>query len=484
MSGSSRRERPRTPTSAPPAAAAWEVGSGAHEAAHLDLLLRDVPDGIDVDRIRDEWRAARGYRPLEARGLPDPPWSRRGYEHEGQSAWEVLRGLEPGRRGPMAAYVHVPFCDVRCPFCDCYSVASPRARRSPREAAFVAALLDDIAAWGALPCVRDRPVTTIHFGGGTPNHLEERDLDRILCALRDTLGTHAKTEWALESTSRILGRRHLEWLLERGFRRLHVGVQTLENPVRRVIGRHGDAELPLERLGSALSLGVTVTVDLVYGLPGQTVAGWVETLRRLVAVGVHGISLYQLQVSDRNLPFLIGHGVADRDILGEYVLFQCAEQELLRAGFSKNHFTHFARGPDQNLYYRHPTRGEDLLALGPTASGVFDRYYYRHAELDAYLEQRGSKGLEGALRESPAEGRVGPAAIELMSGGVCRATLAAFGTEALLDRWLSCDLVRQTEPPGQFALTASGSWFLKAMLEELEAAPPDAPADMPESRPS
>ncbi|MCM2257980.1 MAG: hypothetical protein NDJ94_20295, partial [Vicinamibacteria bacterium] len=188
-----------------------------------------------------------------------------------------------------------------------------------------------------------------------------------------------------------------------------------------------------------------------------------------VATGVHGISLYQLQVSARNRRFLAGQNALGRDALHEYVLFQCAEQVLLRAGFSKNHFTHFARASDQNLYYRHPTRGEDLLALGPTASGVLGGYYYRHAELDRYLEDRRGQGLEGGMTETPDETRLGPAMIELMSGIACPTTLAAVGAEDLLDRWRAHGLVRSLAPADRLALTANGSWFVRAMMQEVEA---------------
>ena len=231
-------------------------------------------------------------------------------------------------------------------------------------------------------------------------------------------------------------------------------------------------ETAARRVASALAAGFTVTVDILFGLPRQTLSGLIATLERLVALGVHGFSLYSLHVSARNRRFLERIADPAAGALRDYVLFQAASQCLARNGYRKNHFTHFARIEDLNLYYTHPQREEDLLGLGPTADGVFGVYHYRHPELEEYLRGAGSGGvvLEGGLRESDLERRIRPAAAQLMGGRISAEALQAVNATSLLEPWTGCALI-EGEPSGtKFGLTANGSWLVSHMLDELSQA--------------
>jgi oxygen-independent coproporphyrinogen-3 oxidase len=287
--------------------------------------------------------------------------------------------------------------------------------------------------------------------------------------MRERLGISAGTEWAIESRTSLLAGEHLDRLRRWGFRRLHVGIQTLEDEARKLIGRREPGETAARRVASALAAGFTVSADILFGLPRQTLCGLIATLDRLVALGVHGFSLYSLHVSARNRRFLERIVDPAAGPLRDYVLFQAASQCLARNGYRKNHFTHFARIEDRNLYYTHPQREEDLLGLGPTADGVFGSYHYRHPELEEYLRGAGNGGvaLEGGLRESPLERRIRPAAAQLMGGRVSAEALQAAGATSLLEPWSRCALI-EGEPAGTgFSLTANGSWFVSDMLDEL-----------------
>ena len=212
-------------------------------------------------------------------------------------------------------------------------------------------------AWAAIEPLARRPVTTVHFGGGTPSALNGTALLRMVEGIRRLFGTGPETEWAVESTSGALSGDALNQLAAAGFRRLHIGVQTLEDGLRRRIGRRENAATVLERLGDALRRGFVTSADVIYGLPAQTAGALMETLRRLVEAGVHGISLYRLNVSPRNRSFLEKCAEFACDARRDYGLFQVAHDYLLQAGFGKNHFDHFARSADGNLYATHAARG-------------------------------------------------------------------------------------------------------------------------------
>ena len=444
-------------------------------AANLAALLSPVAGEIDIGPILQQWTAAKELFTGEQRHLPQPLWARRGFEHDGGRAWrelvEQVRSLNSNRA--MSAYLHVPFCDRRCGFCDCYSF-SLRRRSDPTQELFVAALETEMEAWAELGGLSGRPVTTVHFGGGTPTILRTDLLRRLVLKLRQFLAVTLETEWALESASSLLDEQHLVALGELGFTRLHVGVQTLEDHIRQVIGRLEPSHIVIEKLANALAGKFVVSVDVIYGLPGQTVTGLLETLGALVETGVHGFSLYQLQTGARNRRFLAAIGALTRPALSDYAMFQAAEQYLRRCGYRKNHFAHFAREGDGNLYYRHAARGEDLLALGPVADGVLESYHYRHCVYQDYMRKplQATPRLEGGVRETREERCIQRAVAHLMAGSISQAMLAEMGAERLLSVWSERGMVEAASEPGWFTLTANGSWFLTALICELEQAGP------------
>ena len=455
------------PSSAAPAPVRMEMSES------VARRLRTEQARLDTAALLAQWEPVKDRLTHKSRALPAPIWVKRGFDHDGAQAWSALKAQVAcsDAAAPVSIYVHVPFCDRRCPFCDCHS-RRLASRDRDIERAFEQALLREVGAWASLRTLQSRPVTTVHFGGGTPNCLRTEVLLRIVRRLRESLAVHPETEWALESTSSRLTVEELEALSDLGFRRLHVGVQTLDDEVRRRIGRRGLTVDVLERLTAALTANYTVSLDLIYGLPGQTLNGFLRTIEQLVAVGVHGFSLYQLQTSERNRRFLERHRDPERSQLTDYLMFAAADQFLSAHGFAKNHFVHFAGPKDQDLYYRHAVRGEDLLALGPTADGVFGAYHYRHPELEAYFGSQGNAAvpLEGGVRESSTEQRTTPLVSSLMGATANEAELERLCGERLGDRWRRLGFVRQGGAPGELALTANGSWFIAEMIDELRDA--------------
>lgn len=438
------------------------------EARHARACLQELRGAIDPEPILREWRAVQGHLRIADADLPLPVWARRGFEDSGEAAWNRLTHLPAGAEpSALSVYVHVPFCDRRCGFCNSYSVALS-GRHRDWETSYADALAAELAAWADLPGIRHRKVTTVHFGGGTPNGLDRATFESIVGGLTSALRIQGDTEWAVESTSSLLTESHLAWLWSLGFRRLHVGAQTLEDPVRRLLGRREPGETVVRKLARALDLGFVTSVDLLYGLPAQSAAGWIDSLERLAGIDLHGFSVYEIQATPRNRRFLDRHA-ARRDPLRNFLWLLAGEQLLCGRGYRKTHFTHFARPRDTNLYYSHPERQEDLLALGPTADGSFGPYHYRHPELPEYLRGPvpGPPVLQGGVAETSREQRLRPLSTELMSGRVERRTLCSLGAEELLDDWRNWALVAEEPGCDRFALTASGSWFVSAMLDQV-----------------
>jgi coproporphyrinogen III oxidase-like Fe-S oxidoreductase len=237
-----------------------------------------------------------------------------------------------------------------------------------------------------------------------------------------------------------------------------------------MIGRRESSGIVLKKIFQALQRNFVTSVDIVYGLPGQRIPGLLATLDHLLAAGVHGVSLYRLNISSRNQRFIMRYADQKLDPLYDYVLFQVADQYLTRHAYRKNHFVHYARPEDTNLYYRHVKRQEDLLGLGPTADGVFSAYHYRHPDYEQYLAGHtpGVPVLQGGLWEDGFEQCLHPAITDLMIGTLSRSVFSALNCEPLLDKWLVHALIKPCEAQNLFVLTANGSWLVDEMIAELK----------------
>jgi coproporphyrinogen III oxidase-like Fe-S oxidoreductase len=446
------------------------------EQRFFDQFFRAAPPEVDVEAIQREWLALRPPYRIDDRRLPLPVWVQRGFTETGEQGWAILC-RDVGRIDLSKAfciYVHIPFCASRCSFCDCYSFQLKRHRERHIEA-YIALLTQEIRLWSRLGTLAHRPVSTVHFGGGTPTFLREKSFRRLVQNLRESFHTGPQTEWALESTSSELTDEMFSLLDALGFTRLHVGVQSLENPVRRLINRREPAAIVLEKISRALRMGWVVSVDLICGLPGQSLEGFLSDVKTLAGAGVHGFSLYELQLSSRNRKFAEKHGLVNRRHLTNYFLFQAGAHLLASLGYKKNLFNHFADEKDENLYATFPSRGEDCLALGTIADGVFGDYHYRHPTYKTYCQRVSEKfpALEGGLRRNKLENRLQPIITAILGGSVppelfpyLEVKLDDSG-ESLLHRWLNLALLKEDAKDSHLRLTANGSWFAGNMISQL-----------------
>jgi coproporphyrinogen III oxidase-like Fe-S oxidoreductase len=194
------------------------------EQRFFDQFFRAAPPEVDVEAIRREWLALRPPYRIDDRRLPLPVWVQRGFTETGEQGWAILC-RDVGRIDLSKAfciYVHIPFCASRCSFCDCYSFQLKRHRERHIEA-YIALLTQEIRLWSRLGTLAHRPVSTVHFGGGTPTFLREKSFRRLVQNLRESFHTEPQTEWALESTSSELTDEMFSLLDALGFTRLHVG---------------------------------------------------------------------------------------------------------------------------------------------------------------------------------------------------------------------------------------------------------------------
>lgn len=448
------------------------------EQQFFDQFFRSAPPDIDVGAIRQEWLALKPPYQINDRRLPLPVWARRGFTEDGEQAWAIL-GRDVGRidlARPFCIYIHIPFCASKCSFCDCYSFKLGQHQARHVEA-YIALLNQEMRLWSHLGTLAHRPVSTVHLGGGTPTFLGEDSFSRLMHSCCEQFCTEPQTEWALESTTSELTDSMFALLDSLSFTRLHIGVQSLEDNVRWLINRREPAVIVLEKISRAVAMGWVVSVDLIYGLPEQSLEGLLNDIQSLVAVGVDGFSLYELQLSSHNRQFAQRHGLVDRERPANYLLLRAASRRLDSLGYKKIAFNHFARERDLDLYFTFPQRREDCLALGTIADGVFGDYHYRHPEYKFYCQSVNETfpGLQGGLRRNTLENRLHPLEVDLMSASLHPDLFADLlgkdYTAELFHRWRESALVEDDPGGGCLRLTANGSWFISKMMAQLSDNP-------------
>ncbi|MEZ4458104.1 MAG: oxygen-independent coproporphyrinogen III oxidase, partial [Gemmatimonadales bacterium] len=293
------------------------------------------------------------------------------------ATWLAHLGDVAGQGGPLALYVHLPFCAERCLYCGCNATVTNRRDVVERYLDRLEAEIDLIS--GALG--RGPTVEEIHWGGGTPNLLDDSQLARLVGLLRRRFAVAPGAEWSIEADPRLVHPRQLDHLRSLGFSRVSFGIQDLDPPVQEAIGRIQPAALVRQVVAAARLAGFEgINFDLIYGLPRQTAGGFDETLAKVVALAPDRIACFGYA----HVPWIRAHQKRiDESTLpagpARFALFQRAVDTLSAAGYQWIGLDHFAR-PDDPLaraaaagtlhrnFMGYTTRqGEHLIGLGTSA---------------------------------------------------------------------------------------------------------------------
>ncbi len=273
-----------------------------------------------------------------------------------------MRATEPP---PTGLYIHWPFCDRICPYCD-FTVAKNKA---VNEAAWEQALLADIAYWAER--VGRRPLVSIYFGGGTPSLMNPALVERLLEAAEYHFGLADDIEVTLEANPTDAEVARFQRFRAAGINRLSLGIQSFDDDQLRFLGRNHDGASARGAVETALKCYDQVTFDLIYALPGETLEEWASRLRDAVAMGSRHLSLYQLTVE----PGTAFAKAVDRrewsplDEAAAADLYIAAGEIMAAAGVPAYEVSNYAamgqRAVHNSLYWK----GADWVAIGPGAHG-------------------------------------------------------------------------------------------------------------------
>jgi len=273
---------------------------------------------------------------------------------------------------PFGVYVHVPFCRVRCGYCDfnTYTASELRGVRRDdyaghalREIAFAAEVMDRSG-------IPRRPVSTVFFGGGTPTMLPASDLVAILHAIDDTWGIRPGAEVTTEANPDSVDADTLAVLRRGGFTRMSFGMQSAVPHVLATLDRtHDPRRVPLV-VDAARQQGLDVSLDLIYSTPGESLDDWRRSLDAAIACAPDHVSAYALIVEEgTKMGRDVARGVLpapDDDVAAD--MYEEADARLGSAGYGWYEVSNWARGDEHasqhNLSY---WRGHDWWGVGPGA---------------------------------------------------------------------------------------------------------------------
>ncbi len=266
-------------------------------------------------------------------------------------------------------YIHVPFCSVRCGYCDFNTYAPGEVEGATREGYVEAALAEMAFARGVMGDDL-RPASTVFFGGGTPTMLDAAALTRLLGGVRETWGIATGAEVTTEANPDSVSRESLAELAASGFTRVSFGMQSAVPHVLATLERtHNPANVE-RAVGWAREVGLAVSLDLIYGTPGESLDDWRASLDAAIALEPDHVSAYSLviEAATRMGGQLRRGEIAPTDPDVQADMYEAADDALAAAGFSWYEVSNWARTPADacrhNLAY---WRSQDWWGIGPGA---------------------------------------------------------------------------------------------------------------------
>jgi len=305
---------------------------------------------------------------------------------------------------PLSLYLHIPFCDTICYYCGCSKVIT---KDKSKAAPYIALLKKEIKLQGAL-FAKDREVSQIHWGGGTPTFLSDKEIYEIIECIRDNFNVPANNlvEFGIEVDPRTVDQQRIKNLANMGFNRISFGVQDFDHEVQQAVNRVQSTEQIQQHIVDARAENFqSINIDLMYGLPKQSVQSFSKTLDTTIELNPDRIAIYnyahlpemfkpQRRINEDELP-------SPEEKLN---ILQLCIDKLHDAGYVYVGMDHFAKASDDLVkaqqegslhrnFQGYSTNADcDMIAMGITAiSRVGDNYSQNVRTIDEY-EERLNKG--------------------------------------------------------------------------------------------
>jgi len=318
------------------------------------------------------------------------------FNAESYSEWVAKREIG-GIARPLSLYIHIPFCNTLCFYCACNKVITKDRSQS---AEYVSYLIKEMAMQAKL-LGPDQVVEQLHFGGGTPTFLSDDEIRNVMAAIRQHFKLVEDGEYSIEIDPRKVSDETIALLGHEGFNRISIGVQDFDAEVQRAVNRIQGEEETLHIIRAARANGFkSVSIDLIYGLPKQTLEGFGATLDKVIAADPDRLSIYNYA----HMPtiFKPQRRIHEEDLPAPQVkldILSLAVRKLTDAGYVYIGMDHFAKPEDElavaqrqgrlhRNFQGYSTHSDcDLVGLGVSAIGkIGPTYSQNFRELDDYYD--------------------------------------------------------------------------------------------------
>lgn len=303
---------------------------------------------------------------------------------------------------PLSIYVHIPFCHKLCYFCGCNKMVT---RQHHKVTKYLEALKQEII--NRAPLFKNKIVTQMHWGGGTPTYLNDEEIGWLIDVLKDNFQFANNIEQSIEIDPREITPKTIDHLALVGFNRLSMGIQDFNQEIQTLINREQDENLIANLIKQARKRDfASISLDLIYGLPKQTVESFTDTLNKVIALSPDRLSVFNYA----HLPtrFAAQRKIKDEDLpaaIEKLKILQNSIEQLTQAGYTFIGMDHFAKPTDelaiaqqQGILHRnfqgYTTHGDaDLLGLGVSAISMLgDSYAQNQKDLQIYQSEVQKKG--------------------------------------------------------------------------------------------
>nr|WP_302828875.1 radical SAM family heme chaperone HemW [uncultured Bacteroides sp.] len=260
-------------------------------------------------------------------------------------------------------YIHIPFCKTRCIYCDFYSTT-----RSELKKRYIRALCQELRM--RQDYLEGATIETIYFGGGTPSQLDEEDFRLVFSTIGEVYGLEDTKEITLEANPDDLTEEYVAMLRHLPFNRISMGIQTFDDTTLKLLNRRHNAAQAIEAVGRCRRAGFeNISIDLIYGLPGETDERWERDLEQAVSLNVEHISAYHLTYEEgtRIYELLQTHRIREVDEESSVRFFSTLIDTLGAAGYEHYEISNFCRPGKHSRHNTSYWKGIPYLGCGPSA---------------------------------------------------------------------------------------------------------------------
>ncbi|MBL7960757.1 radical SAM family heme chaperone HemW [bacterium] len=280
-------------------------------------------------------------------------------------------------------YIHIPFCERVCIYCDFYVTTARKYMDG-----FTQAMTKEITLYAQR--YPDAKLRTVYFGGGTPSYLPAENLTTIMNQLRSSFNIVQNAEITLEANPNNLSYEKLKSLRDIGINRLSIGVQSFKEEDLKFLTRNHNLKQARESITYARAAGFdNISIDLIFGLPEQTLSTWEQNITEALAFSPEHISVYNLTVEERtHLSKMVQQKKVDlQDEQIELEMFLKTIQLLMQAGYEHYEISNYGKSGFHSRHNSSYWQGSSYLGLGPSAHSFHDqRRWWNVRDIKKYIE--------------------------------------------------------------------------------------------------